>query len=238
MNPKQIVYAFLANQLDFKRFKQFCESDAEVLDWIQSIIPSDFKGMKLVEDTEITKKIEEIKAGPKCDPLVLLDLLNKRYHRVEVPYDFKRVYSRLQTGSEISQWFNFHSELARIMKKAFPSDDIEISDYISKLYDFITTACPNYIGGPEVDSSNILLGIYSSLNTESQKSKKKEFRLRIKALFLCKGTAYPRWIQEPEWPMGVSSPMRFISQSHEGDLFKYVFEDVDTGELRTIIQLA
>ena len=32
--------------------------------------------------------------------------------------------------------------------------------------------------------------------------------------------------------------MRFISQSHEGDLFKYVFEDVDTGELRTIIQLA
>ena len=88
----------------------------------------------------------------------------------------------------------------------------------------------DYIGGIETD--NVVQTII--FNNSSRLSLKKQ----LKHIFSCKNHKHPNWVQEPEWPMGVSSPMRFISQSHEGDLFKYVFEDVDTGELRTIIQLA
>ena len=119
-----------------------------------------------------------------------------------------------------------------------PDEEIEISDYVHKLFNFVIDTCPEYIGGPEVDASNILLDIYNRLPPGTETARKKEFKSQIKALFRCKGAKRPRWIQEAEWPMGKNSPMVFVSQSHSADVYLYVFEDADTGEKRTITQLA
>ncbi len=88
----------------------------------------------------------------------------------------------------------------------------------------------DYIGGPEID--DIVQAILR------KKMSYLSIKKCLKQVFPCRNNKRPKWIQEPEWPMGTAKPMRFISQSREGDLFKYVFEDLDTGELRTIIQLA
>lgn len=88
----------------------------------------------------------------------------------------------------------------------------------------------DYIGGLEID--DVLRTIISKEPSRIRLKK------RLKQVFPCRNNKHPNWVQEPEWPMGSSSPMRFVSQSHEGDLFKYVFEDLDTGELRTVTQLA
>jgi len=124
--------------------------------------------------------------------------------------------------------------IAAVVVIAYPN--VEITHKYEDEINFYLALCGETFGGEEVEQviSNIILEHPDSIG----KSKRiKMAKQRIKEVFHV-DKKYPRWIQEPEWPMGVSSPMRFISQSHEGDLFKYVFEDVDTGELRTIIQLA
>lgn len=239
MEAKQIVYDFLANRMQFKEFKQYCQEHPEVLDWVQSVVPADIKGYITIEDEAVKIRLEELKNERPSDPMELITLLQKRYKQIEVPYDIRDALSfACKNVDEIGQWLNVHAELRRVLTKAFPDEEIEISDYIHKLFNFVIDACPEYIGGPEIDAANVFLDIYNRLPPGTETAKKKEFKSQIKALFRCKGIKKPRWIQEPEWPMGVGSPMRFISQSNKQDVFKYVFEDVDTGELRTIIQLA
>ena len=46
----------------------------------------------------------------------------------------------------------------------------------------------------------------------------------------------PCWIQGGEWPMGKNSPMQYIGRSKIPDGVKYIFQDVDTGEIREIEQ--
>jgi len=239
MEAKQIVYDFLANRMQFKEFKQYCQEHPEVLDWVQSVVPADIKGYITIEDEAVKIRLEELKNERPSDPMELITLLQKRYKQIEVPYDIRDALSfACKNVDEIGQWLNVHAELRRVLTKAFPDEEIEISDYIHKLFNFVIDACPEYIGGPEIDAANVFLDIYNRLPPGTETARKKEFKSQIKALFRCKGIKKPRWIQEPEWPMGVGSPMRFISQSNKQDVFKYVFEDVDTGELRTIIQLA
>ena len=239
MEPKQIVYDFLANRMQFKEFKQYCQEHPEVLDWVQSVVPADIKGYITIEDEAVKIRLEELKNERPSDPMELITLLQKRYKQIEAPYDIRDALSfACKNVDEIGQWLNVHAELRRVLTKAFPDEEIEISDYIHKLFNFVIDACPEYIGGPEIDAANVFLDIYNRLPPGTETARKKEFKSQIKALFRCKGIKKPRWIQEPEWPMGVGSPMRFISQSNKQDVFKYVFEDVDTGELRTIIQLA
>lgn len=61
MEPKQIVYDFLANRMGFKEFKQYCQEHPEVLDWVQSVVPADFKGHMTIEDEGVKKRLEELK---------------------------------------------------------------------------------------------------------------------------------------------------------------------------------
>lgn len=239
MEPKQIVYDFLANRMGFKEFKQYCQEHPEVLDWVQSVVPADFKGHMTIEDEGVKKRLEELKNERPNDPMELIKLLQKRYKQIDVPYDIRETLSFIcKNVDEIGQWLNVHSELKRVLTKAFPDEEIEISDYVHKLFNFVIDTCPEYIGGPEVDASNILLDIYNRLPPGTETARKKEFKSQIKALFRCKGAKRPRWIQEAEWPMGKNSPMVFVSQSHSADIYLFVFEDADTGEKRTITQLA
>lgn len=93
----------------------------------------------------------------------------------------------------------------------------------------------DYLGGPEVDDriDEILRGrsedvsVTKFLNTAKQE---------LRTLFHLAPRKYPRWIQEPEWPMGVNSPMIFVSQRKTGELVEFVFQDADTGEQKTVKQ--
>ena len=61
---------------------------------------------------------------------------------------------------------------------------------------------------------------------------------------MIEGRKYPYWVQSPDWPIGTGNkPMRFVKLIRaKGKLYDqlmfttYVFEDVDTGEQRTIDQ--
>ena len=90
----------------------------------------------------------------------------------------------------------------------------------------------DYIGGAEAE--DLVREILIANASETAKVKKQ----RIKERFQIAPRKHPNWMQEPEWPFRDGEPMRFVSQSNEGDLFKYVFENPSTGEQITVEQYA
>ena len=106
-------------------------------------------------------------------------------------------------------------------------------------------ACPEYIGGVEVEEAGIIEAILDSVPETLPKSKRiKEVKSRIKEAFHVSGIIYPRWVQEAEWPVSASGkPMRFVKQKrkkgkeYENMLYTlFYFEDPDTGEERIVEQ--
>ena len=101
------------------------------------------------------------------------------------------------------------------------------------------TVCPEYIGGTEIETAGIIDNIYDKLPQSLSQSKRCAlFKKQLKTIFHVTDKRYPRWIQEPEWPMGKLSPMKFVKQQSrfKGEARLYTFQDVDTNEFKTIFQ--
>ena len=105
--------------------------------------------------------------------------------------------------------------------------------------------CPEYIEGHEIDEAGIIEAIIEQVPEALPKTKrKKQIKELIKKEFHIEGTKYPRWVQGGEWPVSKNGkPLRFVEQkrkkgkAYENMLYTiYVFEDVDTLEVRTIEQ--
>lgn len=102
-------------------------------------------------------------------------------------------------------------------------------------FDFRLEIAGDTYGGSEVDA--LIERIASETGEITPKSaRKKEAKQRIIALFHTEDGKKPRWVQEPEWPMGKSSPMKFVDRKKNGDKVDFRFADVDTGEERTVTQ--
>jgi len=68
-------------------------------------------------------------------------------------------------------------------------------------------------------------------------------RNQLSGRFRCVGDS-PKWIQNPSWPLTKCGPMVFVGQIdikpgllHDDASF-FVFTDVKTGEIKTIVQIA
>jgi hypothetical protein len=90
-------------------------------------------------------------------------------------------------------------------------------------------------------ATNILFSCVSlSLETHSSitpKTKRiKETKAKLAELFHVTDRKRPYWIQGAEWPAGKNSPMKYLNKKKISDGMVYVFSDVDTGEVREIIQ--
>ena len=102
-------------------------------------------------------------------------------------------------------------------------------------HDRYLAAVGEYYEGPEVTQT--LNKIVEDALFITPKSKSiKEIRAKLKEVFHISDKKRPYWIQGGEWPMGKNSPMQYISRSKIPDGVKYIFQDVDTGEIREIEQ--
>ena len=93
----------------------------------------------------------------------------------------------------------------------------------------------DYLGGPEVDSLVDKL-VQSKDDTISATKFIREAKQQLRILFHLVPRKYPRWIQEPDWPMGKHSPMKYVDQKKTGELVEYFFQDVDTDEMKVVKQ--
>ena len=173
-------------------------------------------------------------------------LFTREYRSVETyPYDVRRMAERQKTTTRLGYQLNLQGWLCRLMEQLFPEETFLRDNSLSKKYSFLLDACPEYIGGAEVEEAGIIEDILDSVPETLPESKRiKEVRSRIKKAFHVSGIIYPRWVQEAEWPLAQSGkPMRFVRQKRkkgkecEGMLYTlFYFEDPDTGEERIVEQ--
>ncbi len=173
-------------------------------------------------------------------------LFTREYRSWETfPYNIRRMAERQKTPDRLGHQLNLQGWLCRLMEQLFPEETFVRDNTLSEKHSFMLDACPEYIGGVEVEEAGIIEAILDSVPETMTGSKRiKEVKSRIKEAFHVSGIIYPRWVQEAEWPVSPSGkPMRFIKQKrkkgkeYENMLYTlFYFEDVDTGEERIVEQ--
>lgn len=97
-------------------------------------------------------------------------------------------------------------------------------------------AVGEYFDGPEVNAQ-VMKIIEKALELNTASKRKQYAKQAVREFFhVDKRGSYPRWIQGAEWPMGESSPMRYVSRKRKGECVQYLFEDVDTGTKKIVEQ--
>ena len=222
---KLYLIDFSKGKIKVANFLTYCEEHPEVLDFLTNIADSKFK-------TTIVHKISNENGFAQYIP-------------EELPFDAKLfLKEELKTsGGMLGKFLNIHSLFSNVIATAYPNDNIVIDTTLHEKYCFMLEACPEYIGGEEVDA--LLESLLESLPEDLSKTKQiKLYKEKVKALFHIEQNKYPRWIQDPEWPVGEEGiPMKFVSQKRKkGKAYntmlytEYLFEDVKTGKQRTIEQ--
>ena len=173
-------------------------------------------------------------------------LFTREYRSVETfPYDVRRMAERQKTTTRLGYQLNLQGWLCRLMEQLFPEEIFHRDNTLSEKHSFMLDACPEYIGGVEVEEAGIIEAILDSVPETMPKSKRiKEVKSRIKKAFRVSGIIYPRWVQEAEWPVSPDGkPMKFVKQKrkkgkeYENMLYTlFYFEDADTGEERIVEQ--
>ncbi len=91
----------------------------------------------------------------------------------------------------------------------------------------------SYIGGEKADR------LLRQILLDNKAENRKVIKEKIKAAFgIENARKYPHWVQEPEWPFHDNRPMRFVSETHDGELFLYYFIDDASDTKLTVEQYA
>ena len=226
MEIKDFVYDFVAGGIHPKIFVETLKQHPEICDWLQSIVP---KGLTCYEDR------------------IVLDRFGDEEHvSIEIPYDIKIVIKQLLEDSPKDRWglyLNMHHAISDLLKRAFPSEKINVSNEIEKRFDFGLSAIPEYLGGTDV--ADFIDDVVDSIPKNLSKTVRVRLcKEKLREKFHIEGKNIPRWIQDPEWPAGEDgTPMKFVSQKrkkgkpYDTMLFtEFLFEDVKTGKQRIVEQ--
>lgn len=226
---KRFWIDFVEGRISVPEMLRQTEEKPELLDWLTSIADPKFKTYTVQKET--------------------VEGFYPRYTPIEHPFDAKlqiQVYvyeGQGGGGSELGRHLNIHGYFSQVITTAFPDDGIVVAETLHEKFMFMLDACPQYIGGHEVD--HLLDELLEEIPAELSKTKRaKLYKEKIKAMFHVTGKKFPCWVQDAQWPISPSGrPMRFLEQKRKkGKAYanmlytQFVFEDVDTGEIRVIEQ--
>ena len=208
----------LSGELNISKFIELYKSSSDVRKSITELIPED---AKYTYPHPFWKSREEYEVYNRYN-FDMCQLLDN-------PYGF---YFTGRIGSN----YSLHSAISNIYLKSHPdfACTTKYSD-LAKLY--LKAVGERYEGDHKIQEllENIILSSICASKKESER--KKIIQGEIKKTFHVENNKkYPRWIQGGEWPMGEKSPMKFISQKNKGEQVDYLFQDVDTGEIRIVEQ--
>lgn len=136
-------------------------------------------------------------------------------------------------GNRFGGDLNGFSALSRMYCFWFPK--IIPTDKYSKRFNLYLEAVGDSFEGPEVTETLCTI-IEEALKERTKAARKAKAKALISEQFHLDDRKRPFWIQGGEWPMGVHSPMKYISKCRKGEKVIFTFQDVDTLEKRDIIQ--
>ena len=217
----QIVLDYISGKIESGEFKEAWYSNPEIGKWLDSLI-------------DLKNPLPE--AWDSAPYSYVRHAVHKHYGGsalkfIEASDSFDGVNARKPKWLEILWHFR---AIAAIIVIAYP--DIVPTSYYEEEAQYYQNAVGESIGGPEVEAyiDNILAAFP---NTMAKTKRIKAAKASLRNHFPAAGSKYPRWCQEPEWPMGLNSPMIFVSQKRCGEKVTFTFRDADTGTVRQIEQI-
>lgn len=217
----QIVLDFVTGKIDCDTFKAEWYRNPEIGLWLENLV-----------DLQ-----SELKPEWKNLPYPEFRMAIHKCYNGSILQFIKVSETPTAYGHKYPKWvkigWHFHT-IASVVVVAYP--EIVPTTYYDDEQSFYISVLGDYIGGEEVEE--LIAEVLEQFPSSMPKTKrKKEAKAAVRNLFHVEGSRYPRWAQEPEWPMGEKSPMAFVSQKRDGDLVRFEFKDVDTNEIRVVEQL-
>lgn len=216
----QLVLDFVEGKVDCEAFKKAWYADPSIGQWLDQLVDLKSPLPPEWDDAPYSLYRKEIHNHHNGSVLSFIQMSDNNPHKDKYP-----------------KWVHigWHFPIiAAVVVVAYPH--IVPTSFYDDEQNFYMNAVGDYIGGVEVE--RIIEETLAKFPASLGKTKrKKEAKAAIRALFHVEGCKYPRWVQEPEWPMGKHSPMAYISQKRSGDLVQFIFRDVDTEEIRIVEQL-
>lgn len=217
----QIVLDYVSRKIGREEFQKAWYSDPEIGKWLDSLI--DLKNAPQKEWDSAPYSYIRHAIQKNYDGSVL--------KFIEASDAFDGENSRKPKRLDILWHFR---AIAAIVVIAFP-DIVPTSCYDEEAL-FYQETVGEYMGGPEVEAY-IDDALVAFPDTMPQSKRIKAAKRSLRNLFHISGNRYPHWCQEPEWPMGESSPMIYVSQKRYGEKVTFTFQDSDTGEIRQVEQI-
>lgn len=202
----------------------------------------------LIGEIEMREFILEVNRNPEAMEQVIStipkDAIRNPSHGLwkNISYDWARfgsfnvwegICNICRFDDSIGDNLNIWGTLQRIYSYTHP--DLPYTTKYLDMHSLYLAAIGDYYGGPEVNDI-IESIIIDSLKLKAKSQRIKHAKEQIKEAFHIVDNKKPWWIKGAEWPCGVNSPMQFIGKKRRGEEVHYTFKDVDTGEIRTIIQ--
>ena len=179
---KQFWVDFVEGRIDVPAMLAETEKRPELLDWLTGIADPKFK-------TVVVHKGTDEGGFPTYTP-------------EELPFDAKMEIEEdihKDPGGQLGKFLNIHSMFSRIMTTAFPTDGIVIDQTLGEKFNFMLDACPEYIGGPEVD--HLLDALLEEIPADLSKTKRvKLYKEKVKALFPWRARNTPAGSRRPRGP--------------------------------------
>ena len=206
---------YIECKTDAETFENILESDSNYREWLQSIVPST-KTMYIFDNT-----INNVVQQPYSVSAMLNECENIQVGGPKGSPEYRYVV---------------HKEISDLIAEAFPDLNLIPDRSLKDDYELCMDACPQYIGGTEIAKANIIGKILATVpKTLSKANRKKEAKARILKTFHIDGKMYPKWNQEPEWPVYNGKPMKFVrSEKVNSEVSIHYFIDEETGVERSI----
>lgn len=206
---------YIEGKLEVGTFEELLENDSDLLEWLQSIVPST-KTMYIF-DSSINNVVQ-------------------RPYRIET---MLQECESIQVGGpkgSLEYRYVVHKEISDLITEAFPELNIVRDSSLKDDFELSMDVCPQYIGGVEIASANIIGALLATVpRTLSKANRKKEAKEKILKAFHIEGKKYPKWRQEPEWPVYNGSPMKFVrTERVNSEVNIHYFVDVESGSERSI----
>ncbi len=215
----KIVFDFISGKIGLKEFQTQWYGNPEIGQWVDRLIdlksPLSDEWEKLPYP-EVRMLIHNHYSGSvRC----FIEATEKRYST--------------QPRNRVIREVWFYRAIAAVVLVAYPQT--VFTKFYDDEEDYYMDTPGDYLGGIEVDGF-----IYEILmqypRTLGKRTRKKNAKAHLQKAFHIQLNKYPRWIQEPEWPMGTCSPMQYLSTKRQGERVQFIFQDVDTKDIRIVEQ--
>jgi hypothetical protein len=206
------IEKMLTGQMEMKEFVQLLKNDENLQEAVRHLIPRELETNR----NHPFWKTYSYDALEKCQ------------------FDFlKHMCKFIKFNNSIGDNLNIWGTIGHIY--GFLHPELQFTSKYMEEHSLYLDVAAEYYEGVEV-RDYIEAIIRENISITPKTKRIKETKAKLAELFHVTDRKRPYWIQGAEWPAGKNSPMKYLNKKKISDGMVYVFSDVDTGEVREIIQ--